>query len=96
VFVGVSGAGHAGAPRHRRRPQHRPVRRNIPVRVRIHTINGFSEHADRPELVDWYHRIDGNKTTFLVHGEPGAMAALALHLGAPSIAMPELHQAFVL
>jgi metallo-beta-lactamase family protein len=69
---------------------------DIPVRARIHTINGFSAHADQPELVDWHHRIGGNKTTFLVHGEPGAMAALASHLGAPSIAMPELHQAFVL
>jgi metallo-beta-lactamase family protein len=44
----------------------------VPVRARIHTINGFSAHADRDELLEW-HRSVGAKRTFLVHGEDEVM-----------------------
>jgi metallo-beta-lactamase family protein len=44
----------------------------VPVRARIHTINGFSAHADRDELLDWHRRV-GAKRTFLVHGEDEVM-----------------------
>lgn len=67
---------------------------DIPVRARIHTINGFSAHADQQELIDWHHRIDGNKITFIVHGELAAMTALAAKLAAPRIEMPKPHQTY--
>jgi metallo-beta-lactamase family protein len=41
----------------------------IPVRARIHTINGFSAHADQAELLAWHARTGKPATTFLVHGE---------------------------
>ncbi len=67
----------------------------IPVRAQIHTINGFSAHADQPELIDWQHRITQVETTFLVHGEVVVMDALAPHL-AGHVVMPGLHQSFAL
>lgn len=41
----------------------------IPVRARIHTINGFSAHADQAELLAWHARTGKPTKTFLVHGE---------------------------
>ena len=65
----------------------------VAVRARVHTINGFSAHADQGELVDWHNRIGETETTFLVHGEEAAMAALAPFL-AGRVELPELHQTF--
>jgi metallo-beta-lactamase family protein len=63
----------------------------IRVRARIHTINGFSAHADQAELLAWHARV-GAKRTFLTHGEPEAMNALAAKLGG-DVTCPELGQA---
>ena len=63
----------------------------IPVRARIHTINGFSAHADQRELASWHARIGGVTTTILVHGEESAMRAFAAQLGDQRIEMPRLH-----
>jgi metallo-beta-lactamase family protein len=67
---------------------------DVPVRARVHTINGFSAHADQRELIAWHNRIDGKKATFLVHGESSAMAGLRPLLGVPRVVTPALHQAF--
>ncbi len=67
---------------------------DIPVRARIHTINGFSAHADQQELIDWHRRISGNRITFVVHGELAAMASLAVKLVAPRVEMPSMHQSY--
>ena len=68
----------------------------LAVRARIHTINGFSAHADQPELLAWHARVQGATVTFLVHGEERAMTALASRLPGPRVEMPRLHQAFEL
>ncbi len=60
----------------------------IRVRAKIHTINGFSAHADQAELVAWHART-GAKRTFLTHGEPAAMQALAAKLPG-QVKMPAL------
>lgn len=50
----------------------------IAVRSAIHTLGGFSAHADRSELLRWCQRVRGPKTTFvLVHGEEDRRAAFA-------------------
>jgi metallo-beta-lactamase family protein len=49
---------------------------DIPVHAKIHTINGFSAHADRDELLDW-HRAIKPDTTFLVHGDEAAMQSFS-------------------
>ena len=41
----------------------------IKINARIHTINGFSAHADQHELIDWMRGFDHLGQIFLVHGE---------------------------
>jgi len=51
------------------------------VRARIEQIPGFSAHADRRGLLDWYDGLGGNpEHTFVVHGDPEAAEALAIAL----------------
>jgi len=66
----------------------------IPVRARIHTIGGFSAHADRDDLLAWHARTGKPRTTFLIHGEESAMQALADGLPDQQVEIPALHQAF--
>jgi len=65
----------------------------IPVRASIHTINGFSAHADQAELLKW-HEHTGAARTFLTHGEEDAMQAFASQLGKTQVQMPALKQSF--
>lgn len=62
----------------------------VPVRAHIHTINGFSAHADQAELIAWHKRVDP-KRTFLVHGEEKTMQVLAAKLGG-GVDMPAADQ----
>jgi metallo-beta-lactamase family protein len=66
----------------------------IPVRASIHTINGFSAHADQQELLQW-HKGSGNpKRTFLVHGEQEVMKQFATLLSGTKVDMPSLNESF--
>ena len=65
----------------------------IPVRAHIHTINGFSAHADRDELIAWHHSI-GAARTFLVHGEESIMRQFSARLQHTQVEMPARGQAF--
>jgi metallo-beta-lactamase family protein len=65
----------------------------IPVRASIHTINGFSAHADQAGLLKW-HGHTGAARTFLTHGEEDAMRAFASRLGKTQVQMPTLNQSF--
>jgi metallo-beta-lactamase family protein len=67
----------------------------ISVRARVHTINGFSAHADQAELLAWHERA-APATTFLVHGDEEAMRHFAGLLKNTRVEMPELHQEFEL
>ncbi len=69
---------------------------DIPVRAKIHTIGGFSAHADQAELLAWHAQTGNPKTTFLVHGEEKSMHAFAGKLHNMRVEMPELHQSFTL
>jgi metallo-beta-lactamase family protein len=66
----------------------------VQVRASIHTINGFSAHADQGELLAWHQRIGGSTTTFLVHGEEQTMQELAKKLPKTRVEMPRLHESF--
>lgn len=63
----------------------------IPVRAHIHTINGFSAHAGRSDLIDWHSRTGAPEVTFLVHGEEKGREALAKALGNTGMEMPVMH-----
>jgi len=67
----------------------------IPVRARIHTINGFSAHADRDELLAWHRRV-GAARTFLVHGEEEIMQQFGTLLENTAVEMPTYGQAYEL
>jgi metallo-beta-lactamase family protein len=45
---------------------------NIVVRARVHTLGGFSAHADRDQLIDWISRFRKTPEIFIVHGEEEA------------------------
>ena len=60
----------------------------IPVRAQVHTINGFSAHADQGELLRWHARVGGAERTVLVHGEQSAMSAFAALLPGVPVSMP--------
>ena len=62
----------------------------LPVRAQIHTVNGFSAHADQRELLAWQDRIAGKKLIALVHGERGSMQAFAKKLTCKAL-MPKLN-----
>jgi len=72
---------------------------SVQVAARIHTINGFSAHADQAELLAWYSSTGQPRMTFLVHGDPDhgmkGMAELLERRGHPTT-RPALHQCVVL
>ncbi len=41
----------------------------VEVRARVHTINGFSAHAGRSELLEWLQACGRPRRVFLVHGD---------------------------
>ncbi len=69
-------------------------REEIPVRARIHTIGGFSAHADRDQLLAWHRHTGTPESTFLVHGEKRAMSRFARCLRHTEVVMPGLHETF--
>jgi metallo-beta-lactamase family protein len=66
----------------------------IRVRAHIHTINGFSAHADQNELLAWHQQIGTPDRTFLVHGDEDAMQHFATLLKGTQVEMPMLGQSF--
>jgi len=69
---------------------------DIAVKADIHTIGGFSAHADQAELLAWHQKTGNPKTTFLVHGEEESMQVFAKKLKNTHVEMPELHQSYEL
>jgi metallo-beta-lactamase family protein len=70
----------------------------VRVRAHVHTINGFSAHADQRELIDWQNAA-GTPRTFLVHGEPDrgmrAMAELLASKGR-DVVLPKLNESYAI
>lgn len=67
--------------------------------AQVATINGFSAHADRNELLEWVGRFQKRPDqTFIVHGETEASFAFAnslqQELGLQNVHVPELGQTF--
>jgi len=68
----------------------------IKVRADIHTIGGFSAHADQQELLSWHSQTGNPATTFLVHGEEESMEVFSGLLKDTNVILPEPHQKFEL
>jgi metallo-beta-lactamase family protein len=71
----------------------------IPVKAAIEKVPGLSGHADRSGLLRWLGDLPAPKQTFLTHGEPDSMEALAETLRADrgwEVKTPELGATFEL
>jgi len=69
------------------------------VRANVARIDGYSAHADRPELLDWADHFDRKRMNriFLVHGEEEGYTALASGLkekGFKDVIAPDRSDAF--
>jgi metallo-beta-lactamase family protein len=91
LFVGYQGEGTLGRHLLSGASSARIGGVEVRVRAEIRQIDGFSAHADEPELLDWLGsfvrgRRPGDrgvpKRVFLVHGDPPAQAALAPRVAA--------------
>ena len=85
LFVGYQGEGTLCGHLVRGADSARISGREIPVRATVRSLDGFSAHADEPELLDWLGnfvrgRRPGDpgvpRDVYLVHGDPPAQAAL--------------------
>ncbi len=95
VFVGYAGQGTLARRIIDGAREVRLFGEEVPVRAAVHTINGFSAHADQAELLAWQQAVRPERT-FLVHGEPEAMRRFGGLLGSARVEMPERGQAFEL
>lgn len=68
------------------------------LNARVETINGFSAHADRTELLDWVEHFQKRpRQTFVVHGEEDVSLTFAETLrqkGLEEVHVPHLGQRF--
>jgi metallo-beta-lactamase family protein len=95
VFVGFAAAGTPARQIIEGAHTVRLLGEPVHVRARIATINGFSAHADRDELLGWHARV-APKRTFLVHGEMDTMRAFAARLPPGPVDLPAPGQSFEL
>jgi len=68
----------------------------VRVQAQLHTIGGFSAHADQQELLAWHAETGEPARTFLVHGEYESMQRFAERLENTEVVIPEMGQAFEL
>jgi metallo-beta-lactamase family protein len=70
--------------------------REVPVQATVHSLGGFSAHADRAELLDWLRAVGPSlQRVFVVHGEPGVQDAFARTVRSAlsvSVDVPDLGQ----
>ena len=96
VFVGFAAYGTLAREIIDGASQVRIFGEEIRVRATIHTINGFSAHADQAELLAWHQQAGTPERTFLVHGEEEVMSRFAGKLQDTEVEMPKLGQSFTL
>lgn len=69
IFVGYQAAGTLGREIVDGAQWINIYNEDIIVKASIHTINGFSAHADQDGILKWISRIKNLKKVFLIHGE---------------------------
>lgn len=73
VFVGYQAGGTLGRSIVDGAKDVRINSHEIEVRACVHTINGFSAHADQDSLLQWLSTLKTNPKVFLIHGEESAI-----------------------
>lgn len=81
LFVGYQAAGTLGQLIQNGVTPVRLFGQSLPVRAKVHSIPGFSAHADRNELLQWVSRVETRpRHVFVTHGEPEAARTFATTL----------------
>jgi len=96
LFVGFQAEGTRGRALLDGAPHLKLLGHEVRVRASIARIDGFSAHADRDEILRWLSGFQRPPdTTFLVHGEQPATAALSEEIRSRfgwKVAVPQLRQ----
>jgi metallo-beta-lactamase family protein len=84
-----------------RRPEVKIFGEEYALKAQVKTINGFSAHADRGELLDYVQQMGAEqlKLAFVVHGEEASSLAAAdafRDLGVQRVVVPHLGEEFEL
>jgi metallo-beta-lactamase family protein len=69
IFVGYQAAGTLGRKIVDGSRWVKIYHEEILIRASVHTINGFSAHADQSAIIRWISQIEGLSTLYLIHGE---------------------------
>jgi metallo-beta-lactamase family protein len=78
VIVGFQGDGSLGRKLVEQQKMVFIAGDRVPVKAKIHTLNGFSGHAGQSELLKWFATLAPSKPRiFLTHGEDRARLALS-------------------
>lgn len=80
LFVGYQAYGTLGRRLVDGAKEIRIAGEDISVRAQFHTLNGFSAHADRDDLLSWAGNFPETTRFIVVHGEPKSAQALAIGL----------------
>ena len=101
LIVGYQAENTLGRRIAEKQPTVRIFGEEFTLRAEVDILNGYSAHADHSELMDWATALNLPKVQniFLVHGEPGAQAALEKSLGeagAKQVRAPKRGDEFVL
>jgi metallo-beta-lactamase family protein len=76
LLVGFQAAGTRGQALQAGAATLRMFGEDVPVRARVASLTAFSAHADEDEVTRWLRTFPSPpRRTFLVHGEPAALAA---------------------
>lgn len=83
LFVGYQAAGTRGRDLTDGAHEIRLLGRTVPVAARVERIDSMSAHADAGEIIRWLSGFSrAPRMTYLVHGEPRALDALAARITA--------------
>ena len=80
LFVGYQANGTLGRRLVDGAKEIRIAGEDVSVKAQLHTLNGFSAHADRNELLEWAGNFPKKTRFIVVHGEPKSAQALAMGL----------------
>ena len=80
IFVGYQAKGTLGRRMVDGEKTLRIAGEEVTVNAQLHTINGFSAHGDRDDLLTWADNFETDPVFFVTHGEPKSSQALALAL----------------
>jgi len=85
VFVGYQAQGTLGRRLVEGEKTVRVAGEEVEVKASLHTINGFSAHADRDDLLAWASNFRDGPLFVVTHGEPASAESLAEALKAQGL-----------